>query len=413
MFSTNSFKKTSLAFLSLLGVFSFTSCSDDDDNVVSDDNSTTIPAEGKPYVMSMAIQGSEGNFTYYTVPFENLMEGTLSAEGQGFEQPGYYDFTQIDQTIYSIGGLDDVNVVGISKNESDELVQVGDVSYDASLNDVVNADENTVISVSMSSASDVVTFRKFNKNNVSAIETKNIQVSQFTSLVGPAYSGMVVTENHLFLSYYISNPETFATDYTDQAEVAVFSYPELEFKKVITDDRVGPIGGFNVKSGLIKDENNNVYAISHSNPANGFSEFTKPSGILKINSGETEFDADYFFDIEEASGGNNTAHLKYLGNGRAFAEINVASRDQQEMWSDGPLQSAIVDLEAQTVSYIDGIPEHPGLGRRLIALQDGNFLYTSITEENGLYVYEVNLQTGTAEKGAKIQASFPAGIFKL
>lgn len=414
MFSTNSFKKISLAFLSLLGVFSFTSCSDDDDNVTSDDNSVTIPAEGKPYVMSMAIQGNEGNFTYYTVPFESLMEGTLSAEGQGFEQPGYYDFTQIDQTIYSIGGLDDVNVVGISKNDN-QLVQVGDVSYDVSLDDVVDADENTVVSVSMGSDSDVLTFRTFNKNTLNSTSEKTVQTSEFINVenAGPSYSGMVVTDNHLFLSYYISDPETFATDYTDQAEIAVFSYPELEFQEVITDGRVGPIGGFSVKSGLIKDENGNVYAISHSNPANGFSQSTKPSGILKINSGEADFDPDYFFDIEEAIGGNNTAHLKYLGNGRAFAEINVASRPQQEMWSDGPLQSAIVDLEAQTVNYIDGIPEHPGLGRRLNALQDGNFIYTSVSEDDGIYIYETNLQTGTAERGAEVQASFPAGIFKL
>lgn len=409
MNSAITIKKISLVFLSLLGLLSFISCSDDDSNDLNLGN----PDDDKSYVMSLAIQGSEGNFTYYTVPFQDLMEGTLTAEAQGIEQPGYFDFTQVDETIYSIGGLDNDNIVGISKNETGELVQVGDISYNESVSDVTKADENTVISVSMSSASDIITFRKFDKNDVVAFETKTVQVSDLTSQVGPSYSGMVVTDDHLFLSYYISDPETFSTDYTDQAEVAVFSYPELEFEKVITDERVGPIGGFNVKSGLIKDENNNVYALSHSNPANGFSQFTKPGGILKINSGETDFDSNYFFDIEAATGGFNTAHLKYLDNGLAFSEINADTREDQQRWTDGPLQSAIVDLEAQTVDFIDDIPEHPGKGRRLEALQEGDFIYTSITEDEGIFVYKINLSTKTAERGAEVEANFTAGIFKL
>src|SRR5699024_11183632 len=132
--------------------------------------------------------------------------------------------------------------------------------------------------------------------------------------LGLSYSGMVISGNHLFLSYYISNPETFETPKTDMARVAVFAYPSLEFQKVITDSRVGPIGGFNVKSGLIKDDQGNVYAISHSNPANGFSQSTKPSGILKINSGTTTFNPEYFFDIAAKANGGNAAHLSYIGN---------------------------------------------------------------------------------------------------
>src|SRR5699024_3928149 len=163
------------------------------------------------------------------------------------------------------------------------------------------------------------------------------------------YSGMVISGDYLYLSYYITDSETFATNYTDTARVAVYSYPDFEFQKVMTDTRVGPIGGFNVKGGLIKDEDGNIYAISHSNPANGFSPSTKPSGILEINSGETNFVPNYFFDIREASNGGNTAHVVYLGHGKAFAEINTADRDAQEMYADGPLRSAIINLNAQTV----------------------------------------------------------------
>jgi len=395
-----------LPVLGLVSTLFISSCSDDEAV-----NPTPEPT-GESFVLSLAIQGGEGNFTYYTVPFEDVMSGTLSAAGQGLEQPGYFDFKQIDNTVYSIGGLDDVNVVGITKGENGELVETGNVSYDRSLSDIVKADDNTLIAVSISGDSDVITFHTLDASAVSATNTVSRPISDLTSNDVPAYSGMRIEGNHLFLSYYISDPLTFDTNYTDEARVAVYSYPGFEFQEVITDDRVGPIGGFNTMSGLIEDENGNIFAISHSNPANGFSQVTKDSGILRINSGDTAFDPDYYFDVEEVAGGT-PVHLMYLGNGKVFVEINMSDRSEQARWSDSPLQSAIIDLNNKTVNFISGIPEHNGAGRRMAALHQGDKVYLTIPEDDNISVYRINTTNYTATKGADVEANFVAGFFKL
>lgn len=407
MFSFKNAGKIALPALGLFATLVVSSCSEDNDPIAPQPEVTE-----DPFVLSLAIQGSEGNFTYYTVPFEDVMNGSLSAEGQGIEQPGYYDFTQIDNTIYSIGGLDNVNVVGITKNDNGELTQIGDVSFDNSLSDIVRADNNTLVGVTLSGNSDQVTFHTINENTVTVTNTVTRPISDLTNADVPAYSGMKIVGNNLFLSYYISNPNTWATNFTDEAMVAVYSYPGFEFKEVITDDRVGPIGGFNIKSGLIEDENGNIFAVSHSNPANGYSQFTNESGILKINSGETSFDPNYFFDVEEIAGGTAT-HLVYLGNGKAFAEINMAARGNQATWSDSPLKSAVIDLNNKTVDFISGISEHSGAGRRLAALHDGDHIYLTIPEGNGIAVYQINTVDYTATRGADVEANFVAGFFKL
>src|SRR5699024_3656692 len=131
---------------------------------------------------------------------------------------------------------------------------------------------------------------------------------------------------------------------------------------VIKDDRTGPIGGFGIMSGLIKDEDGNVYALSHSNPANGYSQFTKNPAILRIDNGTTEFNQDYIFEFNEVTDGKTTAHLVYLEDDKVFAEMNTQDRSEQARWSDGPLRPAILDLSAQTINYIDGVPEHSGSG---------------------------------------------------
>jgi hypothetical protein len=406
MFSLNTLRQLALPILTLCATTVFTSCDSEDDSPAPD-------AGENPYVLSLAIQGSDQSFTYYTVPFEDVMNGTLSAVGQGIEQPGYYDFTQIDNTIYSIGGLGAVNVVGITQNEDGTLTQLGDVSFANSLADIVRADDNTLVAVEISSASDVVKLHTIDANTVRVSSIKQHPVSDLTNLSGPSYSGMQISGDYLYLSYYISDPTSFATPSTDKAEIAVYSYPELEFIKVIEDTRTGPIGGFNTKTGLIQDEAGNVYALSHSNPANGYSQTTKEGAILRINSGETQFDQSYYFDVEEVTGGKNISHWKYLGNGKALAEINTANNADQARWSDGPLRSAIVDLNQKTVTYITGIPEHAGSGRRLAALYDDNFVYLSVPEASGIYVYKIDVQNHTATRGAEVQANFVAGFFKL
>src|SRR5699024_11137661 len=228
-------------------------------------------------------------------------------------------------------------MVGIKKDPGkNNLKKVGHIVFDASVSDLRKADENTLVSVRMGE-SNVINFRNIDAQSIQVSSEQTIPASKlfnhFKNKEQLSYSEMAISGNHLFLSYYISDSETFATPYTDTARVAVFSFPELEFQKVIKDTRVGPIGGFNVKDGLIKDENGNIYAVSHSNPANGYSQSTKPSGILKINSGETDFDPDYFFDISSKIDGGDAAHLLYLGNGKAFAEINTMARNEQEEWS--------------------------------------------------------------------------------
>ncbi|PVY42886.1 DUF4374 domain-containing protein [Pontibacter virosus] len=405
MFSMKHTSKLALPVLSLCSALLFTSCDSKEDNPTPDADSS--------FVVSLAIQGSDGGFTYYTVPFRDVMSGSLSAKGKGIEQPGYFDFTQIDNTIYSIGGLDDVNVVGISKTETGELKQVGNVSFPNSLSDIVKADDSKLVALEMASTSDMVKFHTINSGTVSVSSTKQHRVSDITNLSAPSYSGMTISGNHLYLSYYISDPNTFATPHTDKAQIAVYSYPGLEFQKVIEDNRTGPIGGFNTKSGLIKDERGDVYALSHSNPANGYSQTTNKGGILRIKSGETIFDQSYFFDVEQVTGGKNIAHLKYLGNGKALAEVNSADNSQQARWSDGPLRTAIIDLNSKTVTYINGLPEHAGNGRRLAAVQDGKYVYMAIPEGDGIFVYRIDTETNTATKGAEVEANFVAGISKL
>nr|WP_319400768.1 DUF4374 domain-containing protein [uncultured Carboxylicivirga sp.] len=386
-------------------ITAFGACSDDDDNSSVGD-----------FIITGGINGENYNNSYYTVGFNDLMNGSLSFIGDDMLQMGYFSYSQIDNKLFCAGGMGATGLYVIEKGANGQLNETASLAtFTNSIQEVVKGDNNNVVAIEMSSSSDIVRLHLINASTLEISSSIDTPVSDLTELTGPSYSGMVVSGNYVFVSYYISDPNTFATTQTDKAQVAVFNYPELTFVKVIEDSRVGPIGGFDTNSGLIKDENGNVYAASSSNPANGFSQFTKPSGILKINSGETEFDADFFFDIEEVTGGFNTAHMVYLGDGKVFSEINTADRSEQVIWSNSPLQTAIFDLNNPSIHYIDGITEHTGIGRKLetVSIVDGNYIYTPIPEDNSIYIYRINTTDYTAVRGAEIEANFIGGMYKL
>ena len=412
MFQLPQTAKATLAVLALSAAFA--SCKNNDDVV------EIVPAIENPYVVTMAYAPASGfNYSYYTVPFKDLMTGSISAKGQGTEQVGYFDYRKIDNTIYAIGGLDDVKVTAIQQNANSELTEKGSNTFPTAISDIVEGDASNLLAVSVSRSVNKISFYQLSKNTVSVAKTVQVSTSDLyngDTALGIEYTGMAVVGNHVFLSYYVINKTTFASPSVGQAEVAVYSYPDFQFQKVIRDARVGPVGGFNIKNGLIKDESGNVYALSHSNVANGYSQFTQPSGILKIASGATTFDAGYLFDVNAKAGGN-AVHVLYLQGGKAFAKLNMTARSSQAAYSDGSLSAAVIDFNNQTVNLVNGVPPANGDGRRLAAFAEGEFVYTIVkVTENGVaenYIYKINTTTYTATKGAKAEASFVAGLFKF
>jgi hypothetical protein len=189
----------------------------------------------------------------------------------------------------------------------------------------------------------------------------------------------------------------------------------MNLEKVMKDTRTGPAGSWAAYNGIVKTESGDLYTMSNTSMANGFSKGGKNAAFMHIAAGDTTFDQNYFFDFEAKTGGLKPAHIKYIGNGLVFAEVSTLNpQTASDRWSDKNLKCCIIDLYNQTITDISGIPVHNGNGgRRFTVLVDGGYVYYPVSTENGIYIYRVNPQTAIAEKGAKVSASFVGGFFKL
>ena len=394
----------------LMAALSFTSC---DDDLTAEQESPNAP-----YVLSLGITSS-GNTTYYVVSTDDLMQGTINAVGKGIEQQGYHDYQQGGRSIFCIGGLGVTSATAVVRGADGLLQEQGQFVFDSSLSGFCQVDDDTMVGLELPANKESgtqLTFYTVDAHSA-AILSKNTAtaVEPIDRLDWPTITGMEYSGGHLYVTYTPMNSLTFETAYTDTCFVAVYSYPDMQFVSLMKDTRVGPGGSWGAFNGLLKDETGNLYVMSNSAISNGYSQSTRHAGFLRIKSGATQFDDDYFFDFEAVTGGLKPAHVTYLGGGLVFAEVStLCPQTADDRWGDKSLKCCIIDLINKTVTDVDGIPVHNGNGgRRFAVLHEGDYVYLPVSTPDGVYVYRTHIPTATAQRGARISTTFVGGFFKL
>ncbi|MTI88443.1 MAG: DUF4374 domain-containing protein [Balneolaceae bacterium] len=380
----------------------------------SDDSDKEEPSSA--YTVALRAVGGQNEATDYILNTNDLMGGVITAEGIGIEQTGWRYITGNEHTLFSIGYYTDNNAIAYELDEEGNIVEKGRFVFENTLDVGGYPDPNTLLAMEVPRVdfADRV-LHTIDTEEVSITGKTNLRIweSRTDSLVAWP-TGLNVRNNKLFIPFYKLHARgDFSTPQTDTAYVAVYSYPDLEFEKYITDTRMGPIGIYGSSYGMIEDEDGNYYAYSSASLASGFTTQSKPSGILKINNGETEFDENYFFNVEEITGGK-IHFFEYIGNGKAIANIVI---DDSSLWGSYATDSeihkmVIIDLENKTSTDIDGVPLHGGFYGNPWHIE-GDKVYAGIVTSSNAFVYEIDANTATGVKGAEIIGEELKGIYKL
>lgn len=373
------------------------------------------------YALGIGVSTSTAT-TNYVVQTSDLMNGTISLTGNGILQDGYRDYAFGGSKFYSIGGLGITDVNTLSLDASDKLTTKTGLTFELPNNDLIDIDGTgkTMAGVSMPTGPTVGLNAKFYTVDI-ASNTLGNKVNVPVNSIYPSakdwifHTGFQVRGSQAFQTFYPVSAIDYSTQNTDTNYVAVYSYPGFALQKVIKDTRTGPSGAFNTRSGLFKTESGDLYAVSNSSFYNGYSQSTKPAGILKIASGTTVFDASYFFNTDIATNGGKIAHAIYIGNGKLFAAITTKVPALTDRWSDANLRLAIVDLVGKTITPVTNAPAFSGNGgRSFAALLDNGKVYNAIASSTGVVnIYQTDIATATATKGATIQGSFVGGIARM
>lgn len=376
----------------------FFSCGDDD---------SSTPVEN-PADVSYVLSYQTTDFHPYIWQFESLdqlMSGTISMVGQGIEQPG--GCVPVANTFFALTG-DDEGSVGYYLNQSGLLSKTNHL-FTGDTYAYGTTDDNKLILINSpwdasSTQNELMIY------DPATVTISNRKFDDFALPNGNFLwpTSVNVSGNRLFVS-------TFERDadwnlFQENAVVKVYEYPSLNYIKTITDTRTTAIGQYYTNTGMVQTESGDIYTFSSNSRTAGYTATASHSGILRINKGESEFDADYFFDIESSSLNGKVVSAYPVGGEKVLINYIPSAIDaEQGNWSflnygTFKFKCAILDLSTKSITEVTGLPDHAGdnyFGFASAYTENGKIYKSFVTNTEGR-VYQIDIATGNAVAGAVI-----------
>ncbi|WP_160714252.1 DUF4374 domain-containing protein [Chitinophaga solisilvae] len=369
------------------------------------------------YVITATPIGTTG-IADYLLTADNLSGGMISTRGNGIEQDGSYRYYMTHKgrffsLLYGQGNPGDVTTYRMQPNG--ELVKTKYFQTETVQAFTKINDELLLIKIPRSGQPNAMFFR-IDALQSRMIDQKPVNIVDLAANGERAHFTWATQVGNKVFAPYMSIKgccgDAFGTAYPDSSWVAVFSYPALELEKVIRDNRTSFIGNY-FNNGLAVVENGDVYGFSPASAKlNSQLTTTRPSAMVRILKGTTEFDKSYFFNVEEKSGGHHISTQTYLGNNKFLLTMYGTPKS-----TSGYLRLALVDVVSQQFTWLKGAPEEinsvSAAYNNNTGTEDGKIGYVGVNTTSGSQVYKIDIQSGVASPGLKVDGGTITAITKM
>ncbi|WKN42997.1 hypothetical protein [Tunicatimonas pelagia] len=404
----------------------FTSCSEDD-NSMTDGNPSGIRTSGFVIVGNTA---SNSSLVKYV---EELPTGTIDlsdgTDFSSFDPRALYDHALFVTNPDPSGGFAKYIV-----NEAGELVEAGTIpTVDANPFRLSVRDADVGVFQDLSTPNQITVF---NPTTLAVTSTIDMSEGFVLNNANQRYTQFYFRGDELFAS--IDNwPTEFTSFIVHQANLATNTFEGETQRDGNGTSTISQFTNYLHLSNL--DEAGNLYLPDGGN----YQGEGIPGRINRIPAGSDEIDPDYVFEPALELNPQNVFlptfnHFYVTGNGQAIARVNAEtpqaaidivtaaggvqnlSDDQTQailgiLFSAASARWCILDLNAQTVTPITGIPPVTVFTRRDMFEHDGQFYLPVVVggenAENAYYRYDPS--TGAAEKAFDVTGADLVGVFNL
>ena len=401
-------KKSTLLFASAIAL-GMASCSKDN----KDNGGGSNVGAGRFIIAAAPTSTGSQGVADYLLTAGNLESGTLSTEGNGVEQDGTYRYyttsgNKFFSMLYGQGNPGAVTVYQLDKNGKMEKL----TNFQSETVQAFAAVGKDILMVKQARkyATPTSHWYRVSTESLTIVGEGQINSAELANNGELAhFSWIEQVGNKVFAPFFsikATDAGGWTTDYPNNAWVAVYSYPDMTLEKVIKDNRTSSIGLY-FTNGLTQVEIGDVYAFSPSNTitTNGTEQSfnaTKPSAIIRIKSGTTEFDQSYLYDIEAVAGGAYLTSWINVGNGVVVATLNT--HDKKSQWQAAN-KLAVIDLANKTFKWVSGAPDPAMIADFSMtnySAKDGTAYIGITTTDNKSAVYKINAGTATATRGLEL-----------
>lgn len=217
------------------------------------------------------------------------------------------------------------------------------------------------------------------------------------------------------------------TQFPDSAYVAVFSDDTFSDPKIIRTGKIGFAAGRNRSQyyqTVWAADNGDIYVFSPGYGRNHTTPFSVkgelPSGVMRIKSGASEFDPDYYFNIEEKSGGYAMFRCWHITADWFLLQMYTGGTAEQDaIGGIGGGTNALAVFQGSTGEFryvSQGLPEQDSITSvGSTPYCENGSIYVSLVTNDGASpaVYRIDPETATAVKGISVNCDSINAVGKL
>lgn len=243
------------------------------------------------------------------------------------------------------------------------------------------------------------------------------------------YPELVKTEDGGSNSSSYQKGELQWTQYPNEAWVAIYNDDTFTNPTLIKTDKISYACGRNRSQyyqTIWAADNGDVYVFSPSYAKimnDEVQQTSLPAGVVRIKAGATDFDANYYYNIEEHSGGNSFMRCWHITGDYFLLQMYTQGIDSRGI---GATRLAVFNATGGTdgngeLKYVTGLPEPDNIASFAnTPYCEGDAVYVGVVPvsanqgevlENA--IYKINPVTATATKGLVVKATGISAIGKL
>lgn len=368
------------------------SCSNDDHTVEEVEEGG--PVSSYVFVIN-SLSGQQGGAKYIaTAP--SVTEGTLKIDKYtGIETDAYTFFVQNNQLMAAVfGEIGQSPLTFYSLNRRNEIVP-GRKLITETIGSHGKVGDKDVVSASFGGGFFVVSTESKQITHKGEIDF-NLLKYEDEEAKPTSLKGVFAVDDKVYMPFSVT-PKEGDTKFREQTFIALIDYPSLKITEILRDNRTGLVGSWFGMNGIQQVKDGSVYVWS---PAE---KSKNPSAFIRIKN--HKIDKSYFFDVEKATGGHKLSRAEYIKDNLFLVNFFV-DKNIQSTWS-GVVKLALVDVAAQTIKWIEDIPEHVLMpyNNKVYVEKDKKTIHyiAPIEKTNRFQIYNINVETGKVKRGLVIE----------
>lgn len=325
--------------------------------------------------------------------------------------------------MHSFGGHIYFSDQGIGKMEKWSIDVSNNATMEASINlseliaqgNTAFRDENTAFVGGVSA--DIIIFNPTTMQKTGTIDITSVSnvgtITDFpqpgASVVAEIVTEVLIRDDLLFASLMPLSDFATQSPGDEGCSIVIIDLDEIDANargnvdavvKRIYDERGSATGAWGSGGGspfMRLDEQGDIYMLCHNTWSAYRAVFNKPACILKIAGGTTDFDQNYYFDLESASRGlgSPVMNMEYYSNGKFLG----AAQDPSAMDPNNPFSSFIdpiyqwwsFDLYNQTAELVSD--EYSRAALASVSYFENGFGYVPFEGDGENFVMKVDLST--------------------